>query len=145
MIKGLKILVVSILCAVFLSGAILQPSVHAAPAVGGSACPDRVFGFPTWYRGLTKGDCSIKQPASNSKGLSNFIWTIVLNIVEIGLVLAAYVAAGYIVYGGFLYITGAGEAQKITGAKNSILHAVIGLVIAMASIGIVNLIVSSVT
>ena len=110
-------------------------------------CPDTVLTFPTWYRGLQKSNCEVKSPtAFNSErgkddGLSNFIWIIVLNVVEIALQLVGYLAVGFIIYGGFKYITGAGSPDKITAGRKIILNAVIGLIISIFSIAIVNLIV----
>lgn len=110
-------------------------------------CPDTVLTFPTWYRGLQKSNCEIKSPDSfesepgKNDGPSNYIWLIVLNVVEIALQLVGYLAVGFIIYGGFKYITGAGAPDKITAGRKIILNAVIGLVISLFSIAIVNLVV----
>lgn len=117
-------------------------------------CTNRVIGFPTWYRGLskTKGtddpstgvderSCEIKSPGTGQTALSNFIWRIALNVIEIALMLVGYLAVGFIIYGGFKYITGAGSPDKITAGRKIILNAVIGLVISIFSVAIVNLVV----
>lgn len=99
--------------------------------------------FPAWYRGVATpnaaGDgCDISTPGSDKLG--GFIWRIVLNAVDIGLQLVGYVSVGFILYGGFLFLTSSGEAAGIAKAKTTITNAVIGLVISLASIAIVNLI-----
>lgn len=104
-------------------------------------CPDRVLTFPTWYRGLQNADCNIESPGSGESAVSDFIWTIVLNVIEIALQLVGYLAVGFIIYGGFKYITGAGSPDKITAGRKIILNAVIGLIISIFSIAIVNLVV----
>lgn len=109
----------------------------AAPA---KDCEYRILGIPTWFRGLTDAECNIVSPDKAPGGLSGFIWAIALNIVEIGLFLAGYVALFFVLYGGFQFMTGGSNPGQIEKARKTILNAVIGLAISMASIGIVNLI-----
>ncbi len=47
-----------------------------------------------------------------------------------------------LIFGGFKYITSGGDAGKITSAKNTILYAVVGLVIVALSQVIVNFVLS---
>ena len=105
-------------------------------------CESRILGIPPWYRGLTKtdsaGDCAITSP-DEVGGLSPFIWKIVLNVIEIGLILAGWIALFFILYGGFLFITGGGNASQVEKARKSIFNAVIGLIISMGAIAITNL------
>lgn len=105
--------------------------------------------FPVWYRGLnvSKSDCSLVTPdslntaaAPANNGLSNFIWRVVLNIMDIALQAVGYVAVGFILYGGFTMIVSNGTPDGIARGRKTILNAVIGLVISIGSVGIVNLI-----
>lgn len=50
----------------------------------------------------------------------------------------AALAVIMIIYGAFRYVTSNGDSGKIAAAKNTILYAVIGLVIVIAAYGIVN-------
>jgi len=106
-------------------------------------CEAGILGAPSWARGLTKkdgnGDCVIVSP-NEVGGLSSFIWKIVLNIIELALVLTTWIAVFFILYGGFLFITGGGNASQLEKARKSILNAVIGLVISMGAIAVTNLI-----
>lgn len=131
------------------TGLVLTPSTALADHEDGHQCSARLLTFPTWYRGLVdKTTCQIKAPDSGSAGsaksegksVSTFVFTIVLNIVEILLQLVGYAAVGYIIYGGFKYLTSAGSADRITAGRKIITNALIGLVISFMSIGIVNLI-----
>ncbi|MGH7218300.1 MAG: hypothetical protein ACREGE_02570 [Candidatus Microsaccharimonas sp.] len=115
--------------------ALISPQTVSA----GAACEGRILGVPPWYRGLTDDDCNIASP-SNSDGIESFIWKIVLNIIEMAIIIVAYIAVFFILYGGFLYLTGGGNSSQLEKAKKSITNAVIGLVIAMASVGIINFI-----
>ena len=47
-----------------------------------------------------------------------------------------------IIWGGIRYATSAGDSNKVTAAKNTILYAVIGLVIAIFSYAIINWVMS---
>ncbi|MGH7237632.1 MAG: pilin [Candidatus Saccharimonadales bacterium] len=47
----------------------------------------------------------------------------------------------FIVIGGFRYIVSAGDPQDAASAKNTILYAVIGLIIAMSAYAIVNFVI----
>lgn len=136
---------------VMVSALILQSAasgaahVHAAPAESAdsgsttsvdpakeSKCGTRVLTFPMWYKGVVDSDCEIKITKLND------FWVIVMNFVEILIQLVAYVSAGYIIWGGFKYIKSEGDPSKISEAKSAIMNAVFGLVIALASVAIVE-------
>lgn len=54
---------------------------------------------------------------------------LLIDIINFVLTLAAVLAVGFVVYGGFRYITGRGEEREIEAAKQAITGGVIGLVI----------------
>lgn len=115
------------------------------PVAAGPACESRFLGLPAWFRGLTDDDCNITGPGQNDSDgnpieLGDFIWRIALNIIEIGLFIVGYIALFFVLYGGFQYLTGGANASQLEAAKKTILNAVIGLAISMASIAITNLI-----
>ena len=108
-------------------------------------CSAAFLTFPAWYRGLPREGCDIKPPANgNDTTLTGFIFTIVVNIIEIGLQLVAYAAVGYVIYGGFKYLTAAGDPSRITAGRKIITNALIGLVLSFMSIAIVNLIANGI-
>lgn len=103
-------------------------------------CDNSLLGIPPWYRGMTEGpDCNIKSPESFG-GVGPFIWRIVLNVVEMALAVTAYIAAFFILYGGFLFMTLGSSPDGVAKARKTILNAVIGLVIAMSAIALTNLV-----
>ncbi len=109
----------------------------------GPACEARFLGIPPWYRGLTDDGCVPKVPdTSDDNAIGNFIWKIVLNGIEMALVITAYIAIFFIIYGGFQFMTGGSNPSQVEKARKTILNAVIGLVIAMGAISIVNFIFS---
>ncbi len=117
----------------------------AAPAYAAPCDNGRFLTFPTWYRGLTDGDCNIKAPSSGEGGIATFIWAIVLNVLEIALQLVMYVSAGYIIWGGFLYMAAASNADNIVRARKMIQNAVFGLVISLFAVVGVSFIVGAIT
>lgn len=104
----------------------------------------RILTLKPWYDGLTKDDCSIKDPGSDADSQANFIWKIALNIVDDLLQLIGYVTVGYIMYGGFLMMTSNGAPDKAAHGRKTIMSAAIGLVIALASVALVNFISSKI-
>lgn len=127
-----------------------------APPAQALECKSSFLTFPAWYDGLLKGDCTVRSPSemnvtlpsgvdtnspeAESQKVSAFIFRIVLNIIEILLQVVGYAAVGYIIYGGFKYLTSAGSADRITAGRKIITNSLIGLVISFLSVGIVNLV-----
>jgi hypothetical protein len=140
---NLKIWVVSIVFVGLIgAGALTIAAPVETHATSSDSCSSGFLSFPSWYRGLTNSDCTLESPG-DGKGqvsLSDYIWHIALNIIDIGLQAVGYITAFFILYGGFLFLTSSGEAANIAKAKTTILNAVIGLVISIVSIAIVNLI-----
>lgn len=140
--KAIHRLFIGILFAFLVAAPVLSVVTPQVSSVAAGPCDKRLLGIPPWYRGLTDDNeksCAIKTP-KGSNGISGFIWKIVLNIIEIAIVITAYIAVFFILYGGFQFLVGGSNPSLIEKARKSILNAVIGLVIAMSAIAIINLI-----
>lgn len=111
----------------------------ALPQTSSAACAQRLLTLPTWYEGVVDGNCQVKSPTGD-KGIQNFIWTIALNIVEMILQLVAYIAVGFIIFGGYKYMISAGSPDGMTKARKTITNAVVGLLISIFSVAMVNVI-----
>jgi hypothetical protein len=92
--------------------------------------------IPTWYEFLpsqldSNGNCvpSIAHLAD--------VWLIVLAIIDILLRVASLVAIFFIIYGGITYATSQGSPEATAKARSTILNAIIGLALSVASAGIV--------
>lgn len=111
------------------------PQLAMAATESNPSCAKSFLGFPVWYRGLTVSstDCSIKNPSD----VNNFIWHIVLNVIEIALRLVGFVALYFILYGGFTFLTSNGSSDKVVKGKTMITNAVVGLIISIASVAII--------
>lgn len=110
------------------------------------ACSNKgkILTLKPWYSGLTNDDCSLKNPDTDTNSQANYIWKIVLNIVDDLLQLIGYTTVGYIMYGGFLMMTSNGAPDKAAHGRKTIMSAAIGLVIALASVALVNFISSKI-
>lgn len=129
------------------SGLLAPATVHADHQAG-HACKSNFLSFPAWYDGLLDpATCRIAQPASgeNGDGLSKFIFTIILNVIEILLRVIGYAAVGFLIYGGFKYLVSAGSADRIAAGRKIIQNALIGLVISFLSVAVVNLVAANIT
>ena len=112
------------------------------------ACSNKgkILTLKPWYSGLTNNDhsCSLKSPGADTNSQANYIWKIALNIVDDLLQLIGYTTVGYIMYGGFLMMTSNGAPDKAAHGRKTIMSAAIGLVIALASVALVNFISSNI-
>lgn len=131
----------AIIFATSVGGAAVATTATVQPV--SAACSQRLLTFPAWYKGLLDDKCEVKNP-NDAGGISTFIWKIVLNVIELLLQVVAYAAVGYIIWGGFRYMTSTGMADKMAGARKTIMNAVIGLVISIFSIAFVNVIAGAI-
>jgi len=67
-------------------------------------------------------------PANTAAGTTK-IQSIVTTVVNIFSIIVGIVAVIMIIWGGFKYITSGGDTGNITSAKNTIIYAIIGLVV----------------
>ncbi len=98
------------------------------------------FSFPTWYQYLELvhdplGRCEL-APMTTQEFIRS-LPLIGMALIEIALRIAALAAIGYIVYGGIQFVVAQGEPDKLKKARQTIINALIGLVIAIISTGIV--------
>jgi hypothetical protein len=75
--------------------------------------------------GTSSSTASCNDSAGGTTGL-NALLARVVNIIS-GIV--GVIAVIMIVYGGFKYITSGGDSNNVSGAKNTIIYAIIGLII----------------
>lgn len=62
---------------------------------------------------------------------------IIANIIRILLIAAGVVSFFYIIIGGYQYMTAGGNAEQTQAAKTTILNAIIGLIIVIASYALI--------
>lgn len=136
------IIAVSLMVIGSLGASVTFPGISFAD----DACSNKgkILTLKPWYSGLTNNDCSLKNPGADTNSQANYIWKIALNIVDDLLQLIGYTTVGYIMYGGFLMMTSNGAPDKAAHGRKTIMSAAIGLVIALASVALVNFISSKI-
>jgi len=65
------------------------------------------------------------------------------NITNAALFVIGALSVLMLIYGGILYTISAGDSGKVTTAKNTIMYAVIGIVVALLAFAIVNFVIGS--
>lgn len=79
-----------------------------------------------------------KSGQSGGKSLTDQI-KVITNIL---LFIIGAIAVIMIIYGGIRYVISGGDSSQVTGAKNTIIYAVVGLIVAILAYAIVNFVVS---
>lgn len=118
-------------------------------ALGDTCLPDKggFFGFPAWYKyldGVTEQvpgqtNASLTQCVAKINGI-NDVWLILAAVIEMLLRIAALAAVGFVVWGGIQFISGQGEPDKAAKARNTIINALVGLVISVGAATLVSFI-----
>lgn len=70
--------------------------------------------------------------------------SLVKDVVNIILWIVGILSVIMLVWGGIKYTTSAGDSNKVTSAKNTIIYAVIGLIIAILAYAIVNFVIEKI-
>jgi hypothetical protein len=130
MIRKIKNIVISLLMLINFS-AVLSPVVVYAADPADDACAGlNAAGLP----------CNTNQDAAN-----NSFGKIIRTVINILSVIVGAVSVIMIIVGGFRYVISGGDANGVQGAKNTILYAIIGLVIVLFAQIIVRFIFSNAT
>lgn len=117
----------------------LGAAVFVSTPVQAGKCSSEVQLLPgatPWYSGLCKegtNEIQITSPAEDSVKIG-------LNVLSFILIIAGYVAVGFVIWGGFKYMLASGDSGKISSAKQTIQNALIGLLIALSAAAIVTFI-----
>jgi hypothetical protein len=65
------------------------------------------------------------------KNIKNYLWTFLGTVAVIA-----------IIWGAYLFVTAGGDTQKIAAAKNAVIWAIIGMIVAVMASGIIDLVKS---
>lgn len=117
--KVFRVILPMLMCGVFAilagTGASALTLQEGAQAAQCDGCPSNLFGDDGVFRQITN---------------------VILYIVGI-------VAVIMLIIGGIKYVVSGGDSKKVTDAKNTVLYAIIGLVICFLAFAIVNFVISS--
>ena len=98
----------------------LQSGINSATGAGGSACSDAGSGSTSFQ-------------------------TLAKKVVNLLSVVVGVIAVIMIIVGGFRYITSGGESSNVSTAKNTLVYAIVGLVIVALAQFIVHFVLSNVS
>ena len=118
-------------------GVLLVPAM----AVGSLLVPVTAFAACEGLTGAALGACEAKGPdqATNLFGTGGIFQT----ITNTALFLIGAISVLMLIYGGISYTISMGDAKKVETAKNTIMYAVIGIVVALLAYAIVNFVLTS--
>ncbi len=91
---------------------------------------------------LTQGATDVSGQTGNPNTSINTSLTKFINILSL---IGGVIAVVFLIIGGYKYITSGGDANKISSAKNTILYALIGLIIVVLSQVIVRFVLKQST
>lgn len=89
----------------------------------------------------TSGASCKKDVTTGTQGVNK----IVTDIINIFSVIVGIVSVIMIIYGGFRYVTSGGDSGNVSSAKNTIIYAIIGLVVVALAQFIVQFVLDKVT
>lgn len=96
---------------------------------------------PTTGGALGGADCA----AENSNTPESLFATggIFQTIVNVLLFLVGAIAVIMLIFGGIRYVTSGGDQNSVTAAKNTIMYAIIGIIVAVLAYAVVNFVLTS--
>ena len=97
-----------------------------------------------------EGDFTLKGGVSSAQGagVDNVAAdpeSLVKQFVNIFLFAVGALSVIMLIWGGIRYTTSAGDSNKVTAAKNTVLYAIVGLVVAILAYAIVNMVIGKIT
>ena len=82
---------------------------------------------------------------ARADGVPADLFVVIKQISTTVLGVVALISVIMLIYGGIRYIISGGDSKKVTDAKNTLLYAIIGLVICFLSYAIINFVITAIT
>lgn len=136
MIQKIKRHLISLSAAALLLVPAVVPATVAAQDIAGNLCSGTNISLPT----DSTGSATANTGCSNSSTTN--INTILQWAVNIFSAIVGVIAVVMIIVGGLKYITSGGDSSKVGSAKNTLLYAIIGLVIVALAQVIVHFVIA---
>ena len=124
------------LCAIILSATFsifLSSSIHAANDYNKTICDSIDKSTPEGEESWIAAGCN-----QDEEPIESFIANLLNGVYFV----IGVLAVGYIIYGGVRYTMSAGDASKVATAKNTIMYAIIGLIVSLLAFAITNFVIS---
>lgn len=139
MLKRIKASFITLFALTFLAVPALVPATVSAAAT------DNIQTQLCTGIGDATGSGDTTCGTEGAGGDNSTITNLLTKIVNIFTLVVGIIAVLMIIIGGFKYITSGGESSNISGAKNTIIYAIIGLIIVALAQVIVHFVVNKVT
>jgi hypothetical protein len=114
-------------------------SLFAAPAIVSADSIQNELACGTNQAAFSSAGCTTNITNGNAV---NSVGTLISEVIDIFSWLVGGISVIMIIYGGFRYVTSGGNDSSISGAKNTIIYALIGLVIVALAQVIVHFVLS---
>jgi len=130
------------LLAAFTALSLLAVPVVATAPVYASDIGDCVSQGSGLDGNISSGACTPDTSAADGNTDLSNTFKFIINVFS---VIVGVVAVIMIIWGGFKYITSGGDSNKVSGAKNTIIYAIIGLIVVALSQFIVQFVLAKAT
>ena len=127
------------------------PEKYACPADSrpSEAMNNRTFlMFRPWYHGLCfdSKDNPVPPDDDSEEGeeFTKFVWVIIMNIAYDLFAAVGVIATGYVIYGGYAFLTSGGDSGKAAKAKKALIGAVVGILVSLSATMIVDTITGAI-
>jgi hypothetical protein len=103
------------------------------------------FGIPPWYKYLVgSGRMAANKVTGACELVGKLQWgdltLVALAVLDMALRISGLVAAVFVLYAGFQYVTSDGQPEKTADAQKTIINALIGMAIALVAAAVVSFI-----
>ncbi len=135
MLKKIKSYIIITLASLSLGVPVMAPAlVNAAPCNSIGSAINTGINSAT---GSNSGQCG------NGANLTSGVGSIAKTVVNLFSVVVGVISVIMIIYAGFRYVTSGGDSNNVSGAKNTLIYAVVGLVIVAISQLIVHYVLNT--
>ena len=123
--------------------ALLAPGLVTGVASAASSNTNVVASIAS---GLCEGsNIGSDKKTCDANGSTDSIKKLASSIINIFSIIVGLVAVVMVIFGGFKYITSGGDSNSVSGAKNTLIYAIIGLIIVALAQFIVRFVLNTTT
>ena len=87
---------------------------------------------------VASADLTTRAREAQGVSKSTDITTLILKVINYAIIIIGVLGVLIFIYAGFLYLTASGDQEKLERAKNTLLYAVVGIVVAVLGLVAVN-------
>ena len=96
------------------------------------------------YKACSNGDADASSNVCKAANKDKLIGGVLKNVINTLIFIIAIISVIVIIIGGIRFTTSSGDPQQAASARNTIIYAIVGLVIAIMSYAIVNFVLNNI-